>query len=197
MAKARVEQRRKLTKAEKADLKMARAAALESDSRAQTLVAGFRGIGDQPPMTAASATVLACGLAFRDRKMARTGIRMLAALGLATVVKGALKDNVDRTRPGEVLDNGGYRLKPGASKAKALRSFPSGHSAGAAAVFAAAAREYPGAGVPLMGAAGAIAAAQLPSRNHFLTDVAAGFAIGLLSEWLASRAIDRLDEALA
>jgi len=188
---------RKLTKAEKADLKAARAAAIEPDSRAERVVAAFRGIGDQPPMTVASATVLACGLGFRDRRMARTGLRMLAALGLATLIKGAIKNNVDRTRPGEVIENGRYRLKPGSSKAKALRSMPSGHSAGAAAVFAAAAREYPGAGVPLMGAAGAIAAAQLPTRSHFVSDVAAGFAIGLAAEWIASAAIDRLDEAIA
>jgi membrane-associated phospholipid phosphatase len=187
---------RKLTKAEKADLKVARAAAVEPDGRTERVVAGLRGIGDQPPMTAASATVLACGLAFRDRRMARTGVRMLAALGLATLLKGAIKNNVDRTRPGEVIKNGGYRLKPGDSKDKALRSMPSGHSAGAAAVFAAAAREYPAAGIPLMGAAGAIATAQLPTRSHFVTDVAAGFALGLASEWITSAAVDRLDRAL-
>jgi membrane-associated phospholipid phosphatase len=187
---------RKLTKAEKADIKVARAAALDAEGPAQRIVAGLRGVGDQPPMTAASATVLACGLAFGDRRLARTGIRMLAALGLATLVKGAIKNNVDRTRPGEVIDNGGYRLKPGDSKAKSLRSMPSGHSAGAAAVFAAAAREYAGARVPLMGAAGAIATAQLPTRSHFLSDVAAGFAIGLAAEWIASSAVDRMDGAL-
>ncbi len=186
---------RKPTKAEKADLKLARAAAVESGTPAERLLGVFRGIGDQPPMTAASAAMFACGIAFRDRRMARAGVRMLAALGLATLVKGAVKDNVDRTRPGEVMDKGGYRLKPGSSKAKALRSMPSGHSAGAAAVFAAAAREYPAAGVPLMGAAGAIATAQLPTRSHFLSDVAAGFAIGLAAEWIASAAVARLDRA--
>ena len=37
---------RKLTKAEKADLKVARAAAIEPDSPAERVVAAFRGIGD-------------------------------------------------------------------------------------------------------------------------------------------------------
>ena len=196
MAKVRVEQSRKLSKAEKADLKVARAAAVESDGAATRVIGGLRGIGDQPPMAAASATVIACGLAFRDRRMTRAGVRMLAALGLATLLKGAVKNNVDRTRPGEVMDNGRYRLKRGDSKDKALRSMPSGHSAGAAAVFAAAAREYPGVRVPLMGAAGAIAAAQLPTRNHFISDVAAGLALGLASERIASAALDRFDRAL-
>ena len=186
---------KKPTKAEEAEIKVAHAAAVEEGGIAESLLAPFREIGDQPPMTAASATILVCGLAFRDRRMARAGVRMLAALGLATLIKSAIKNNVDRTRPGEVIKNGRYRLQPGNSKDKALRSMPSGHSAGAAAVFRAAARDYPSASVPLMGAAGAIAASQLPTRNHFISDIAAGFAIGLVSEWIASAAVDRLDAA--
>ena len=195
MAKVRVEKQEKLTKAEKADIKVAHAAAVRKGGSAESLLAPFREIGDQPPLTAASATLLACGLAFRDRRMARAGVRMLAALGLATLVKGAVKNNIDRTRPGEVLKSGRYRLERGGSKAGQLRSMPSGHSAGASAVFRAAARDYPSASTPLMGAAGAIAAAQLPTRNHFVSDIAVGFAIGLVSEWIASAAVDRLDRA--
>lgn len=195
MKTVRAEKRQKLTKAEKADIKVARAAAIRKGDPAEGLLGGLREIGDQPPMTAASATILACGLAFRDRRMARAGVRMLAALGLATLVKGAIKDNIDRTRPGEVMKNGRYRLRRGGSKARRLRSMPSGHSAGASAVFRAAARDYPSATTPLMGAAGAIAAAQLPTRNHFVSDIAVGFAIGLVSEWIASAAVDRLDQA--
>lgn len=187
--------KKKPTKAEKADIKVAHAAAVEKGGRAERLLGPFREIGDQPPMTAASATILACGLAFRDRRMTRAGVRMLAALGLATLLKGAIKNNIDRTRPGEVIKNGRYRLERGDSKDGSLRSFPSGHSAGAAAVFRAAARDYPSASTPLMGAAGAIAAAQLPTRNHFVSDIAVGFAIGLVSEWIASAAVDRLDQA--
>ena len=185
----------KPTKAEKAEIKVSNAAAVDEGGVAERLFGPFREIGDQPPMTAASVTVLACGLAFRDRRMARAGVRMLAALGLATLVKSAVKNNVDRTRPGEVMKNGRYRLARGGSKDKALRSMPSGHSAGASAVFRAAARDYPSATTPLMGAAGAIAAAQLPTRNHFVSDIAVGIAIGLVSEWIASAAVDRLDEA--
>lgn len=194
MKKVRVEQGRSISPAEKVDLKLAHAAAADAGSATDRL--GFGELGDQPPMAAASGAMIACGLAFRDRRMARAGVRMFAAMGLATLVKGAIKNNFDRTRPGEVIERRRYKLKEGRSEDKAMRSFPSGHSAGAAAVFRAASREYPAVGGPLMGAAAAIAAAQLPSRNHFLTDVAAGFAIGLLSEWIASRAIDRVDDAL-
>ena len=187
--------KKKPTKAEKADIKVAHAAAVRKGGATESLLAPFREIGDQPPMTAASATVLACGIMFRDRRMARAGVRMLAALGLATLVKSAVKNSIDRTRPGEVMKNGRYRLERGDSKAKELRSMPSGHSAGASAVFRAAARDYPSASTPLMGAAGAIAAAQLPTRNHFVSDIAVGFAIGLISEWITSAAVDRLDRA--
>ena len=196
MAKVRVEQGRSLTSAEKVDIKVAHAAAAEAGSSADELL-DFGELGDQPPMAAASGAMIACGLAFRDRRMTRAGIRMLAALGLATLLKSAVKNNVDRTRPGEVIDKRRYRLRSGESKDGELRSLPSGHSAGAAAVLRAAAREYPSARVPLMSGAFAIAAAQLPSRNHFLTDIAAGVALGLAAEWLVSGALDRLDEAVA
>lgn len=196
MTNVRVQQSRSLHPAEKVDIKIAKAAAAETGSATDDLLC-FGELGDQPPMAAASGMMIACGLAFRDRRMTRTGVRMIAALGLATLIKSAIKDNIDRTRPGEVIDNHRYRLHSGESEEGDLRSFPSGHSAGAAAVFRAAAREYPAARVPLIGAATAIATAQLPSRNHFVTDIAFGFALGLAAEWLVAGAIDRLDEALS
>lgn len=194
MAKVRVQQSRSLHPAEKVDIKVAKAAAAEAGSATDELLC-FGELGDQPPMAAASGMMIACGIAFRDRRMARTGCRMMAALGLATLIKSAVKNNIDRTRPGEVIDNRRYRLHAGESEDGNMRSLPSGHSAGAAAVFRAAAREYPAARAPLMGGAFAIAAAQLPSRNHFLTDIAAGFTIGLLSEWIVSAAVGRVDGA--
>ena len=193
MARVRVQQSRSLTPAEKVDIAVAKAAALDPGSRSVRFIDSFGGLGDQEPMTAASATMLACGLAFRDRRMTRAGIRMLASLGLATLVKSAIKNNVDRTRPGDVIEKRRYRLKPGTSKAGNLRSMPSGHSAGATAVLRAAARDYPGAAVPLAGAALGIAAAQLPTRNHFASDITAGVALGLLCEKVASMALDRAE----
>lgn len=193
MARVRVQQSRSLTSAEKADIAVAKAAALKPRGTANRVVDAFGCLGDQEPMAAASATMLACGLAFRDRQMARAGVRMLGALGLATFIKSLLKDNIDRTRPGEVIENRRYRLKPGSSKSGSLRSMPSGHSAGATAVLRAAAREYPAAAVPLVGGALAIAAAQLPTRNHFVTDITAGVALGLACEKVASLAIDRAE----
>lgn len=196
MARVRVQQRRSLTRAEKADIAVAKAAALDPQGPADRAVDAFAGLGDQEPMAAASVTMLACGLAFRDRRMARAGVRMLAALGLATFIKSVLKDNIDRTRPDEVIEKRRYRLKPGSSKAGSMRSMPSGHSAGATATLRAAAREYPGASIPLVGGALGIAAAQLPTRNHFVTDITAGVALGLVCEKVASAALDRAERWL-
>lgn len=196
MARVRVQQSRSLSPAETADIAVAKAAALDPRSTPARLIDGFGSLGDQEPMTAASATMLVCGVAFRDRRMVRAGVRMLAALGLATLIKSAIKNNVDRTRPGEVIEKRRYRLKPGASKEGHLRSMPSGHSAGAAAVLRAAARDYPDASTPLIGGAVGIAAAQLPARNHFLTDVTAGVALGLACEKIVSLAIDRVDRVV-
>ena len=192
----RVVQHRELSAAERVDIRVAKAAALPPGSTISEAAKAFGGLGDQPPMAAACATILACSLAFRDARMARAGLRMFGAFGLATLIKKLAKDNVDRTRPGEVMENGRYRLSDGKSKDTHLRSMPSGHSAGATAVLRAAAREYPAASVPLNATALAIAGAQLPTRHHFLTDIAAGVAVGAASEKLVAIAFDWIDAKL-
>ena len=173
---------RRLHPLEKADLAAADALAVDENGMAGRLVAKFAELGDQPPLIALGAGVFAFGFASGDRRLARTGLRMLAAHAVATALKGFIKDEVDRTRPGVALDDTDYKLQPGGSKAGNLRSMPSGHSAGLAAVARAAGREYPELAVPLTVAAATVAAAQLPSGNHFVSDVAAGIGLGLASE---------------
>ena len=174
--------RRKLHPAEKADLAAARAAHVPSRTVLGRAVAWFAELGDQPPLIAAASGVLAVGAARRDYRMVRTAARMLAAHAVATAIKTVIKDRIDRSRPAAALHGGGYTLRKGDSKDAEMRSMPSGHSAGLAAVAAAVAREYPQAAVQVAMVAGSVAAAQLPSDNHFMTDVAAGLAIGLVSE---------------
>lgn len=169
---------RHLHPVERADLDAAETAEVDKDSAAGRLIGKVADLGDQPPLIALSAGIFAAGLVRRDRRLARTGLRMLAAHAVATAVKCFVKDEVDRTRPGE--DD--YRLTRGRSKEGRLRSMPSGHSAGLAAVARAAAREYPRSALPAAAAAGAVMAAQLPSGNHYPSDIAAGAAIGLASE---------------
>ena len=167
---------------ERADLDIADTVAVDEQGVLGRILSALAEFGDQPPLRALSVAVFAIGLIRRDRRLARTGLRMLAAHTLATAAKGFVKDEVDRTRPGEALGAGSYKLAKGRSKASRLQSMPSGHSAGVAAVARAAAREYPQAAVPSALAAGTVMAAQLPSGNHFPSDIAVGAAIGLASE---------------
>lgn len=146
-------------------------------------------VGDQPPMIALSAATLAFGFFHDDRRLMRAGLRMLAAHALATGVKTIVKRSIDRTRPDEAIDNGGHEMKKGKSKTHELSSFPSGHTAGAVAVARAAVRDYPEIAAPAYTAAAAIAAIQIPRCKHFVSDIAAGAAIGLAAEAVVSRIV--------
>ncbi len=139
-------------------------------------------LADQPPLRALCGAVVAAGLWRGDRRMARAGVQMAAAHLVATALKTRGKNRVDRTRPKALIEKGRYRMKKGKSQASALRSFPSGHTAGAVAVARAAARAYPEYRWPLYGAAGLMGALQVPRQAHFPTDVLAGMVVGLAAE---------------
>lgn len=156
------------------------------------LLGGISEIADQPPLIALSATVLAAGLMLRRRRLAEAGGRMLAAELVATALKSAIKNRIDRTRPHVEADGGRYRAEQGDSDESALNSFPSGHTAGAVAVSRAIGRVYPAARWPALTAAGAIASIQLPRLKHYPTDLAAGAAIGLVADAIVTVALDRL-----
>ena len=173
--------KRPLTKVERADLAVARLLALDPDRLPGKLVSRFAEIGDQPPLATISVATAVVGALRRDERLFRTGLRMLSALTLSTMAKTIGKGTIDRTRPAEVLENGRYKLQEGDSKDADLRSMPSGHSAGVTAVMLAATYDYPKQVLPAAAVAGAVMGAQLPSRNHFLSDIAAGAALGLLT----------------
>ena len=118
---------------------------------------------------------------------------MLAAHALATMGKLAVKDSVNRTRPG-ALNQKAYRLEQGHSRDGRLRSMPSGHSAGIVAVAGAATPDYARAILPAAGIATSIAGAQLPTKNHFLSDVLVGVGIGLAAAALARLLIPPIDD---
>ncbi|MEA2998339.1 MAG: hypothetical protein QOK17_172 [Sphingomonadales bacterium] len=148
--------------------------------RALDLVAD---LGDQPQLRILCGSVIAVGLIGGDRRLTRTGLRMLAAHTLATIVKDVVKKRVDRTRPRSAANPGkDHKPRPGRRTAKEETSFPSGHSAGAAAVARAFARDYPEHALPAYGTAAALALAQIPRCAHYPTDVGAGLAIGVASE---------------
>jgi undecaprenyl-diphosphatase len=146
-------------------------------------------LADQPPLVALSLATIALGAVLRRRDVARGGVRMLAAHALATGIKTVLKTNIDRTRPVKALSEGHHIGKGTGTKDTDLNSFPSGHTAGAVAVAQAAARDMPEIAVPARVAAAAAAAIQMPRGKHYISDVLAGAAIGLASEWAVSAAM--------
>jgi len=178
MAKDKSPAKSALRKVESADLKVARTVSIAKSDPVGKWTRRFAEIGDQPPLVAISLGVIAAGLVGGHDRLRRTGFRMLTAHSLSTIAKLAGKGSIDRTRPG-ALNEKAYRLEKGTSSDGRLRSMPSGHSAGIVAIAGAIAADYPRALIPAAAASVAVGAAQLPSRNHYLSDVVVGAAIGI------------------
>jgi membrane-associated phospholipid phosphatase len=179
--------RKAAAKLERADAAVAEAALPHRTTLSVRLLEHVADLGDQPPMRTLCAATIATGLAGGDRRLLRAGLSMLAAHTLATLAKDFVKRRVDRTRPRSKGRKGkDHRMAPGESEAKEETSFPSGHSAGAAAVARAFAREYPEHAGPAYAAAAVIALAQIPRCAHYPTDVGAGLAIGAAAEGVVS-----------
>lgn len=177
-----------IRKVEKADGAAAAAARPYRRTAPVRAASFFSKLGDQPPLRALCGAAIAAGLVARDERLLRAGIRALASHTLATWVKDAVKFRVDRTRPSS---NGRSRpeIKPGRDTSKEETSFPSGHSAGAAAVASAFARDFPEYRTPAYAAAGLIALAQVPRCSHYPSDVGAGIAIGIAADAAVDRAL--------
>lgn len=147
--------------------------------------------GDEPPLLAISAALLIGGTLAGTRPLQRAAIRMALAHLIAIGLKEWGKNNVDRTRPDEQLKSGTYHMSAGHSRDADLRSFPSGHTAGALAVARAFSRDYPRYTKPALAAAAAIGALQVPRRAHYPGDVVAGAVAGVIAERIATFIINR------
>lgn len=178
-----------------ADEAAAEAALPYRGSPAMEALGRFASLGDQPPLRILCAAVIAAGVAGGNRRLARTGVRMLVAHTLATLAKDFVKERVDRTRPRSKGKKGKDHVpKPGRDSSKEETSFPSGHSAGAAAVAWAFARDYPEYAMPAYAAGSALALAQVPRCAHYPTDVGAGLAIGIAAEAIVDIGIGLVKE---
>jgi membrane-associated phospholipid phosphatase len=178
-----------------ADEAAAEAALPYQGSPAMEALGRFASLGDQPPLRTLCAAVIAAGVAGGNGRLARTGVRMLVAHTLATLAKDYVKERVDRTRPRSKGDKGkNHTPKPGRDTSKEETSFPSGHSAGAAAVARAFARDYPEFAAPAYAVGGALALAQIPRCAHYPTDVGAGLALGLAAEAIVDIGIGLVKE---
>lgn len=145
-------------------------------------------LSDQEPIYAGAAAFLAVAAIMRDGPTWRAGTRLLAAHLLATGLRGIVKRLVDRTRPDAAARSGHYVFRGGVRRESDYSSFPSGHTAGAMAVALAVSRDYPGARWPALGLAATAGVAQVIRSRHYVSDVAAGAAIG----WAAEALIDGL-----
>jgi membrane-associated phospholipid phosphatase len=175
---------------ERADAALGTAAAAYRDVPAVRVLRTIAGVADQPPLFALSALTLVVGAALRDRRLTRTGARMLLAEAAATAAKAVIKHRIARTRPGKMLKDGRYGLhvdRAGTKDDSPWNSFPSGHTAGAVAVGRAILRDYPEAAPLVAGAIALVGGVQPFTGAHFPGDVVAGAALGWTSEALVAR----------
>lgn len=166
---------------EKADVAVAKAVAPISNSPVVRALGTMSEIGDQPQMRLLCVGVIGWGLYRGDARLARAGVRMLAAHSVATGMKTLVKHRVDRTRPTVLVEEGRYAMARGESREHDESSFPSGHTAGAVAVAAALAHDYPKAGPAAYAVAAAVAVLQIPRCAHYPSDVGAGAVVGLVA----------------
>ena len=156
------------------------------ETRAVEAISFASKLGDQPQLRIVSGGLVAVGLLRSDPRMVRAGARMLLAHEIATLAKKLVKHRVDRLRPRSATSREEQKPRPGNHKGKEESSFPSGHSAGAMAAALAFSAEYPQHKAAAVLAASAIGAAQVPRSAHYPTDVAAGMAIGVAAQGVAS-----------
>ena len=171
---------------EKADIKLGKKIASKRHHPAVKAAAGAGKFGDQGPLYALSAGVLAVGVASRDRRVADCGLAMLAAIALADIGKRIAKNLVRRTRPHILIDQGRYDADTGGSDNKQEQSFPSGHTACTVAAARALTRHAPETMAVAAGATAVIALSRVAEGKHWPLDVAAGAVIGFAAEGLAA-----------
>lgn len=187
---------RKVRRADAAEHKVARKVARGRDHALLKTAGQAAEIGDQPPLVALNLATIAAGALLGRPRIVRTGIRMLAAHGLATGIKAAIKFRLDRTRPHSRLEGKADRLGKGQHDTHDYNSFPSGHTAGAVAVAAAIVHEHRGMAGGAYGTAAAIAGVQVPRGAHYFSDVVAGALIGWAAAKTTNAALDPLFERI-
>jgi undecaprenyl-diphosphatase len=145
-------------------------------------------LGSRPALVVLGLLAFVVDLVRRPRPSIATAAFLAVVIAFEPLLTGAVKGSIDRVRP------------PAGVAADLGAAFPSGHAAGAAAVFAAAAlviglTSSPRARVMLAGVAVGVAVAVATTRVllgvHWLTDALAGLALGWAWCALAALAFGR------
>jgi membrane-associated phospholipid phosphatase len=139
-----------------------------SFSQAQSLDAPFQPgqtIGGARVQLATALATYTIGHAIRNRTTARVGADLLRAQILSQAITAGVKLSVGRTRPDGTM-----------------YSFPSGHSSVTFASATVLQRNFGWkVGMPAYAVASYVAASRIQEKRHFLSDVAFGAAIGIVS----------------
>lgn len=169
---------------EKADVAAGEAMAAHRHHPVLKLIGKAGELGDQGPLYLIGSAIAAAGLLRRDPRCLIAGVAVVAAVGVADVLKTAVKNGVKRSRPHHAVENDEYRFEKGGSDQKEEQSFPSGHAACTTAAVETASRFYPRA-APLLRTAGLLlTASRLAEAKHWPLDLVAGALLGKISERL-------------
>lgn len=154
-----------------------------SDGRLRT-ARELKHFGEAPAMVGISGGLALAGWVGRRPALVRLGGQTAAALLLETVAVQATKQLVGRARPYQDPDRDAFDFAPFSSQA----AFPSGHSAAAFAMATTLgdATHSTWARAGLYTLATGTAWARLAEEKHWLSDVVAGAAIGILSARVAN-----------
>jgi membrane-associated phospholipid phosphatase len=140
-------------------------ASLSGSSGAEESLDGGATIGGAPVQIGIAAGVYGLGLAFHSAGAAETGSALVETQLVEGLVTQGLKYAVDRTRP-----NGGHH------------SFPSGHAAASFTTADIVLQRFGWrAGVAAYAAAAYVGASRIADRQHYLSDVVFGAAVGIAS----------------
>jgi undecaprenyl-diphosphatase len=155
-----------------------RATSVDS-STADALLSATSEFANRSKLWLVASAVMSLAGGSRGRRAALRGLLGIALT--SSVVNGPLKLLLRRKRPAAEL----LGTRPSLVVMPGSFSFPSGHSASAFAFATGVLREWPAAGVPIAGLAGAVAYSRVHTGVHFPSDVVVGAGLGVAAGAIA------------
>jgi len=133
----------------------------------------------------------ACPVRMGFERLARYGMLVLSSMAVGGLITLVLKKLVARTRPEVLLEDGWHGLVAPFTSGHDYSSFPSSHTLTAFAVAAALGEIAPRWRMPALLIASLVAISRVINRDHFLSDVTAAAAIGIMvAHYIAPYVLD-------